>query len=164
MNFFFVQYPVLNKLVISVFSAFLFATLSGKISNDDILGRKRIGKSIFFAVDMSLFLCPDPQYRYPYRHFLNYLNSFRIRTRYYFIWLLSDSISNCAGLGFAGYDDKGNAKWDLVSNINIMDVELGTNIRTVLSGWNALTSMWLRRYVHLSIPVQKLDTYLLDLN
>lgn len=89
---------------------------------------------------------PDPQYSQPLRIGINYVNSFRIRNRYYFIWLLADSISNCAGLGFSGYRD-GVAMWDLTSNLYFKDIELGTNIRAIANGWNACTSMWLRRYV-----------------
>ena len=69
----------------------------------------------------------------------------KLRTRYYFIWLLSESINNCAGLGFSGYDQRGVAKWDLLSNINILKIEFATSFRAFFNSWNLLSGLWLRR-------------------
>lgn len=33
-------------------------------------------------------------------------------------------MNNSAGLGFNGYDDKGNAKWDLLNNVKIYELEV----------------------------------------
>lgn len=33
-------------------------------------------------------------------------------------------MNNAAGLGFNGYDDKGNAKWDLLNNVKIYELEV----------------------------------------
>ena len=74
-----------------------------------------------------------------------HLDGFRIRCRYYFIWILVDSTSNLAGLGFNGYDEKGDAKWDLVTNVHWIDVEFALNMKQIATRWNALTSNWLRR-------------------
>jgi len=90
-------------------------------------------------------LSSDPHFRQPFRLVINFINSFRVRCGFYFIWLVSEAICNCAGLGFAGYDQAGNPRWDLVSNLKIMDIEFGTSVRTIVNGWNALTSQWLRR-------------------
>lgn len=73
----------------------------------------------------------------------------QIKCGYYFIWLLSDSVNNAAGLGFRGYDSKGNPQWDLASNIFLLDMECAMNLRTVANSWNVTTSRWLRRYVAL---------------
>lgn len=87
----------------------------------------------------------EPHHRHPFRLLLNYINSLRVRGRYYFIWLLAESINNCAGLGFAGYDEQGQPKWDLISNINIWQIESATNLRVIAMYWNAVTGLWLRR-------------------
>lgn len=87
----------------------------------------------------------DPRYTHPYRLFLNTINCYRLRMRYYFVWILADSINNCAGVGFAGYDEKGRAKWDLVSNINIWGVENATSFRMIVINWNTISGLWLRR-------------------
>lgn len=79
---------------------------------------------------------------------LNAANCLRIRTRYYFVWLLSESINNAAGLGFCGYDQEGGAKWNLISNLFIVEIELATSIHTIASKWNAQTALWLRRYAY----------------
>ena len=71
--------------------------------------------------------------------------SLKHRGRYYFIWMLTDSIQNAAGLGFSGYDEKGRAQWDIVTNVRVWDCEFGMNFRSVATGWNVTTSKWLRR-------------------
>lgn len=91
----------------------------------------------------------DPQYYQPYRLLLNYINSLRLRGRYYFIWLLAESINIAAGFGYSGYDERGRAKWELASNVLLWDIELGTNLRAIVNGWNARTHVWLRRQVGL---------------
>ena len=61
-----------------------------------------------------------------------------------------ESINNAAGNGFDGYDDRGNPKWDLLSNINIWKIEFATNVRDYTYYWNLTTGLWLRRCVLLS--------------
>lgn len=46
------------------------------------------------------------------------------RVKYYLAWVLADAVNNASGLGFNGYDEAGNAKWDLVTNINIFELEV----------------------------------------
>ena len=67
-----------------------------------------------------------------------------------YLLLLVESVSNVAGLGFNGFDEKGNEKWDLVTNIDIVKCEFGSfHDRTV--AFNSLTASWLRRYVNAGI-------------
>jgi hypothetical protein len=73
------------------------------------------------------------------------MDGLRIRCRYYFIWILVDSINNLAGLAFNGYDKLGRARWDMVTNVFGWDVELALNMRDIATRWNALTSNWMRR-------------------
>jgi hypothetical protein len=63
---------------------------------------------------------------------------------YYFTFLIVESSCNAAGLGYSGLDDKGNEKWDLARNIDILSFELGTNARQVISPWNIRTIVWIR--------------------
>ncbi|XP_065897964.1 lysophospholipid acyltransferase 2-like isoform X2 [Dysidea avara] len=74
-----------------------------------------------------------------------YLVTFGIRARYYFIWLMMDSACNAAGLGFNGYNELGYARWDLVTGVDIFAFEFGTSLRTMINGWNIMTTHWLRR-------------------
>lgn len=46
------------------------------------------------------------------------------RLKYYMAWMLADSVSNASGLGFNGYDENGVSKWDLVTNIKILELEV----------------------------------------
>jgi hypothetical protein len=70
---------------------------------------------------------------------------FLVRCQYYFSHLIVESISNAGGLGFNGYDEDKNAKWDLVQNVDVYKFELGTNIREQTLAWNITTQTWLKR-------------------
>ena len=76
------------------------------------------------------------------------LVSFVVRCRFYFVFLLNDSISNAAGLGFEGYDEQNRPKWGLTSNIDILSIELSMNARNSLNSWNITSSRWIRRSVY----------------
>ena len=43
---------------------------------------------------------------------------------YYHAWILSEAVCNASGLGFSGYDAKGNAKWDIATNVDILGFEV----------------------------------------
>lgn len=129
----------------SLLCVFLFVYLDGRINNTIILGTSVLTLFSTSPSPVHVSFLPDPQYSQPYRLLLNFVNSFRVRMRYYFIWMLAESINNCAGLGFSGYDKKGRPQWNLMSNLLIFDIEFGSNLRTCINGWNALTSLWLRR-------------------
>ena len=58
-----------------------------------------------------------------------------------------ESINNNAGLGFDGYDDAGNPKWDLVVGVSVKGFEAGVNCKEQSNSWNICTAKWLRRYV-----------------
>jgi lysophospholipid acyltransferase 1/2 len=73
---------------------------------------------------------------------------FLVRCQYYFSHLIVESISNAGGLGFNGYDEDKNAKWDLVQNVDVYKFELGTNIREQTLAWNITTQTWLKRVVY----------------
>jgi len=70
------------------------------------------------------------------------------RMKYYHAWLLADAICNASGLGFNGYNDRGNAKWDLISNVDILKFEFGLSLRDSIEQWNKFTNRWLRFIVY----------------
>lgn len=37
---------------------------------------------------------------------------------------LADAVNNAAGYGFNGIDEDGNFRWDLISNLNIWNIEV----------------------------------------
>lgn len=47
-----------------------------------------------------------------------------VRFKYYYAWLFGDAICNAAGLGFNGYEEDGSPKWDMISNIEILNFEV----------------------------------------
>ncbi|XP_071544242.1 lysophospholipid acyltransferase 6 isoform X2 [Panulirus ornatus] len=82
---------------------------------------------------------------------------------YYTAWLLGDSICNMSGMGFNGYSKDGTARWDLVSNVNLIGVETGLSLRETLEAWNSGTMKWLRFMVYERAGTQKtLFTYMLS--
>jgi hypothetical protein len=40
------------------------------------------------------------------------------------IFWIADAVANASGLGFNGYDELGKPKWDLVSNVDIIEFEV----------------------------------------
>lgn len=58
------------------------------------------------------------------RFVINYLITVSQRSMYYLAWVLSDLVHNASGLGFNGYDEKGNAVWDLCTSVNILKLEV----------------------------------------
>uniref|UniRef100_A0A1B0DAP9 Uncharacterized protein n=1 Tax=Phlebotomus papatasi TaxID=29031 RepID=A0A1B0DAP9_PHLPP len=74
------------------------------------------------------------------------------RFKYYHAWLFADAICNNSGLGFNGYEVDGTAKWDMISNINVIGFEFGTNFRDCINSWNMGTNRWLRMIVYERVP------------
>lgn len=47
-----------------------------------------------------------------------------VRFKYYHAWLWADAICNNSGIGFNGFDERGRSRWDLISNINVINFEV----------------------------------------
>ncbi|XP_053672507.1 lysophospholipid acyltransferase 6 [Anopheles nili] len=77
-----------------------------------------------------------------------------VRFKYYFAWLMADAICNNSGLGFNGYDERDGVtpRWDMLSNIQVLEFEFGTNFRNCINAWNAGTNRWLRMVVFERVP------------
>ncbi|KAH8415893.1 hypothetical protein KR222_003076 [Zaprionus bogoriensis] len=90
----------------------------------------------------------------PYKFWYAMMATTCIRFKYYHAWLLADAICNNSGLGFTGYDKDGNAKWDLISNINVLSFEFASNMRDAINNWNCGTNRWLRTLVYERVPKQ----------
>ncbi|KAK2501935.1 hypothetical protein MC885_009377 [Smutsia gigantea] len=74
-----------------------------------------------------------------------YVSLLAARPKYYFAWTLADAINNAAGFGFRGYDKNGAARWDLISNLRIQQIEMSTSFKMFLDNWNIQTALWLKR-------------------
>lgn len=66
------------------------------------------------------------------------------RHRYYHAWTLGEAICNAAGFGFNGYTSDGKARWNLLTNVDILTIETSLNLRELLIAWNKSTQTWLR--------------------
>uniref|UniRef100_A0A3P8UIU6 Membrane bound O-acyltransferase domain containing 2 n=1 Tax=Cynoglossus semilaevis TaxID=244447 RepID=A0A3P8UIU6_CYNSE len=82
-----------------------------------------------------------------------YLAMLALRPKYYFVWTLADAINNAAGFGFNGYNKDGSPRWDLISNLRILDIESATSFKSFLDNWNIQTSLWLKRVCYERCPI-----------
>ncbi|KAH0617892.1 hypothetical protein JD844_016603 [Phrynosoma platyrhinos] len=75
-----------------------------------------------------------------------------LKAKHYFAWTLVDAIHNAAGYGFSGVDEKGNFHWDLLTNLNIMNIEMATSFKMYIENWNIHTIAWLKRVCYNRVP------------
>uniref|UniRef100_A0A2P2I1K5 Lysophospholipid acyltransferase 1 n=1 Tax=Hirondellea gigas TaxID=1518452 RepID=A0A2P2I1K5_9CRUS len=86
-----------------------------------------------------------------------------VRHLYFTAWLLAEAACNMGGLGYSGTDSDGNHLWNGASNVDIMNVEFGSSLRTTLDGWNSKTMIWLRYAAYERLPKHKvIGTYFLS--
>ncbi|KAF1974528.1 MBOAT-domain-containing protein [Bimuria novae-zelandiae CBS 107.79] len=107
--------------------------------------------SSWYPVDMYL---SDEFMKYGFlrRVWLLYMLGLTTRMKYYGVWSLSEGGCILAGIGYNGIDPAtGRAKWDRLTNIKPMEVELAQNTRAYLGGWNLNTNSWLRNYMYLRV-------------
>jgi hypothetical protein len=45
-------------------------------------------------------------------------------------------VNNAGGLGFNGLNEKGQPKWDLLTNIKPFELEKATSLKVILDYWN----------------------------
>lgn len=74
------------------------------------------------------------------------------RHRYYHAWILGEAVCNAAGFGFNGYTNDGKARWNLISNVDIVTIETSTSLRELLIAWNKSTQTWLRTVSYERVP------------
>ena len=43
------------------------------------------------------------------------------------------------------YDEDGNPKWDLLTNVKVFEIELAQNMRGGFNAFNSTCGLWLRR-------------------
>ncbi|KAL9962970.1 hypothetical protein ACROYT_G032129 [Oculina patagonica] len=95
------------------------------------------------------FIASEPFY---WRVIYGWISATVSKLRYYFAFKVAEAVNNMCGLGFNGYDDNGKAKWDRVTNINILKVEFATSMKMVCDNWNISTALWLKRTVYERSP------------
>lgn len=77
-------------------------------------------------VQFSYFNKANEMYEKPlwYRTVYLYASGTCQRCKFYFAWVLADLAGNASGLGFNGFDENGRSKWNLVSGVNILAIEV----------------------------------------
>ncbi|XP_063779311.1 lysophospholipid acyltransferase 1 isoform X2 [Pseudophryne corroboree] len=126
---------VINKLCICVVSLMLFLTVSKAFPIGYILDDSFINNSPLIV-------------RLGYL----YVATMAYKPKYYFAWTLADAVNNAAGYGFNGVDEDGNARWDLISNLNIWNIETATSFKMYIDNWNIQTAAWLKRVCYDRAP------------
>ncbi len=56
--------------------------------------------------------------------------------RYYFAFIISEAVNNAAGFGFNGYDEYGVPRWNLLTNIQPLQLETATSLKVAIDLWN----------------------------
>ncbi|KAF2865045.1 MBOAT family protein-like protein [Massariosphaeria phaeospora] len=108
----------------------------------------------FSAWYNTAFLLSDIQMKYwfPRRVWNVYMLGFTTRMKYYGIWSLAEGSCILTGIGYNGLDPvTGRAKWDRLTNIKPLDIELAQNGRAYMGSWNINTNHWLRNYMYLRV-------------
>jgi lysophospholipid acyltransferase 1/2 len=119
---------------------------------------KKVLTSIIFGLS-TIFIIPKfpatlitgPQFReqsFLHKNFLVWFLTFLQRQKYYFGWKLSEAVNVSCGLGYNGVDERGQARWNLVDNADILKIELSTSQKQLLDSWNKTTISWLRYVVY----------------
>jgi len=92
------------------------------------------------------------KYWFPRRVWLLYMLGLTTRMKYYAVWSIAEGSCILSGIGYNGIDPAtGRAKWDRLTNIRPMEIELAQNTRAYLGGWNINTNNWLRNYMYLRV-------------
>ncbi|XP_047638643.1 lysophospholipid acyltransferase 2 isoform X2 [Phacochoerus africanus] len=100
---------------------------------------------------------------WPTRVLYLYVSLLAARPKYYFAWTLADAINNAAGFGFRGYDKNGAARWDLISNLRIQQIEMSTSFKMFLDNWNIQTALWLKRVCYERVSMSPtIQTFILS--
>ncbi|KAI9319733.1 membrane bound O-acyl transferase, partial [Dichotomocladium elegans] len=74
------------------------------------------------------------------------------RSKYYCIWLLYEGSFVLCGFGYNGYDPRtGRHRWNRISNVDIVEVELSQSYKQLSSKWNIGANNWLRHYVYVRL-------------
>uniref|UniRef100_A0A8C5G7S4 Uncharacterized protein n=1 Tax=Gouania willdenowi TaxID=441366 RepID=A0A8C5G7S4_GOUWI len=104
-------------------------------------------------------ICPQP---FPLQNVNLYVAMLALRPKYYFVGTRADAINNAAGFGFNGYNKDGSLRWDLISNLRILDIEFPTSFKLFLDNWNIQTPQWLKRVCYERCPINStVATFLL---
>ncbi|KAJ6244292.1 porcupine [Anaeramoeba flamelloides] len=78
-----------------------------------------------------------------------------IRFKYYFAMLITFGSNIITGLTFNGVTEDGEYKWDALSMVHPLKVELSQSAFELSKNWNIQTGQWLHEYVYLRLMNSK---------
>ncbi|XP_011406119.2 PREDICTED: lysophospholipid acyltransferase 1-like [Amphimedon queenslandica] len=119
--------PVLKKASVSL----LFLSIV-------VLNTQRLDKNLLL----------DPDLSFPRRLLNITIFASIIRCQYYFTFIIADGICNAGGLGYDSLASDESKRWSLTTMVDVYQIELATNARELISGWNLPTMNWLRRLIY----------------
>jgi len=94
------------------------------------------------------------------RYLYSLISLFFIRCKYYFAWKNAEGACNIYYCGFEGFDEKGEPKgWEYCNNIDIIEFETASNLKTLSGSWNKKTANWLGRYIYMRTGGSLAATY-----
>lgn len=64
---------------------------------------------------------------------------------------MSEGACILSGLGYNGVDANGKGRWDRVTNVDPVALELAQNTKAYFEAWNQNTNKWLKNYVYLRV-------------
>ncbi|RMC16209.1 hypothetical protein DUI87_08423 [Hirundo rustica rustica] len=126
---------VMYKLCITLVSLILFLTLTKNFPMAYIIDNEFLDKTPFLSRLGYLYVVTQAA-----------------KPKYYFAWTLADAVNNAAGYGFSGVDERGTFRWDLLSNLNIWNIETATSFKMYIENWNIQTAAWLKRVCYDRAP------------
>ncbi|XP_040443870.1 lysophospholipid acyltransferase 1 isoform X3 [Falco biarmicus] len=126
---------VMYKLCITLVSLILFLTLTKSFPMAYIIDNEFLDKTPFLSRLGYLYVVTQAA-----------------KPKYYFAWTLADAVNNAAGYGFSGVDERGSFRWDLLSNLNIWNIETATSFKMYIENWNIQTAAWLKRVCYDRAP------------
>uniref|UniRef100_A0A8C3KZE5 Membrane bound O-acyltransferase domain containing 1 n=1 Tax=Chrysolophus pictus TaxID=9089 RepID=A0A8C3KZE5_CHRPC len=126
---------VMYKLCITLVSLVLFLTLTKNFPMAYIIDNEFLEKTPFLTRLGYLYVVTQSA-----------------KPKYYFAWTLADAVNNAAGYGFSGVDERGAFRWDLLSNLNIWNIETATSFKMYIENWNIQTAAWLKRVCYDRAP------------
>ncbi|XP_043478137.1 lysophospholipid acyltransferase 1 isoform X1 [Leptopilina heterotoma] len=122
---------VVKKVLTSLFFALVFVTFIPsysivKVKDDEFLEKTSIIYKFWYLTIATML----------------------VRFKYYHAWIMADAICNNSGLGFNGFDENQQSRWDKVSNVDAFKFETALSLRDSIEAWNKGTNRWLRSLVY----------------
>ncbi|KAL2712656.1 lysophospholipid acyltransferase 6 [Vespula squamosa] len=91
-----------------------------------------------------------------YKIWYIYVSTMMVRFKYYHAWIFADAICNNSGLGFDGYRENGEPRWDKFANVDVINFETSLSLRDSIINWNMGTNRWLRSIVYDRVKKQRM--------